>query len=323
MAAEDGMRSVVSRLPALTAFVVFVLFCLATGARHRGFLQPDVFWNILRDNSFLGVVALGEAIVILSGGIDLSVGAVIGLTTVGMSSLVGAHVHPVLAMAICMAGGAALGAIMGAIISVFRVPPFLVTLAGLFFARGIGYLISTESTGIEHSLYTRLAETPWIAPAIFGLVLVGGHYLLHFRPFGRSIYALGGNETSALLMGLRTERARIGVYAISGFCAALAGILYTFYTVSGDPNAGVTLELDAITAVVIGGTLLTGGSGGLIGTAIGVLLLGAIKTSLTYEENVSSWWARIIVGGLLLVFLLAQKAVERGVLRLIGKTTKH
>jgi len=315
------MKTLASRLPTLTAFLVFVVFCLATGGRHHEFLSKAVFWDILRNNSFLAVIAIGETIVILSGGIDLSVGGMIGLTSVAMASLIGAHVHPLLAMAICLAGGVLVGGTMGSIISIFDVPPFLVTLAGMFFARGVAYLISSESMVIDQPLYTKLGETQWLAPAVFGLVLIAGHLLLHFRPFGRVIYALGGNEASARLMGLKTDRAKIGVYALSGFCAALGGILYTILIPSGDPNAGVTLELDAITAVVIGGTLLTGGYGSLIGTAIGVMLLGAIQTSLTYEDNISSWWTRIIVGVLLLVFLLIQKVVEGGVLKVFAKRT--
>jgi simple sugar transport system permease protein len=305
-------------MPVFTAFVVFVAFSLVTGARHHEFLQPSVFWNILRDNAFLGIIAVGEAFVILSGGIDLSVGAVLGFTSVAMAALIGAHVHPLLAMLICLSAGAAFGGAMGKIISFFDVPPFLVTLAGLFFARGIAYVVSTESSVISHPLYDRLADTTWLAPALFGVVLLVGHYLLHFRPFGRSVYAVGGNEQSAVLMGVRADRTKTALYALSGFCAALGGIVYTFYTVSGDSSAGVTLELDAITAVVIGGTLLTGGYGSLVGTAIGVMLLGAVQSAITYENNISSWWTRIIVGGLLLMFLLIQKGVEKGVLNLFA-----
>ncbi|AIE84647.1 inner-membrane translocator [Fimbriimonas ginsengisoli Gsoil 348] len=306
-------------MPVVTAFLVFALFCGITGSRHHEFLQPNVFWNILRDNAFLGIVAVGEAFVILSGGIDLSVGAMIGLTSVSMAALIGAHVHPLLAMGICLAGGTTFGGVMGKVISYFEVPPFLVTLAGLFFARGFAYLVSTESTVISHPLYNKIADTEWISPLLFGLVLIVGHYLLHFRPFGRAVYAIGGNEQSASLMGSRTERTKTQIYALSGFCAALGGIVYTFYTVSGDSTAGVTLELDAITAVVIGGTLLTGGYGSLVGTALGVLLLGAIQTAITYENNISSWWTRIIVGGLLLMFLLIQKAVEKGAAALVAR----
>ncbi|MGV3614716.1 MAG: ABC transporter permease subunit [Fimbriimonas sp.] len=309
------MKAIVSRLPVVTALVVFILFCGATGLRHPNFLQPDVFWNILRDNAFLGIAAVGATYVILTGGIDLSVGAVIGLTSVSVSAMIAKGVHPVIAIAICLAGGAAFGATMGKIIVAFEVPPFLVTLAGLFMARGLAYLVSTDSSVISHPFYDAIANTTWAGPVLFLVVVLVGHLLLHFRPFGRTVYALGGNEASATLMGLQGGRTKVATYALAGFCSALGGIAYTFYTVSGDPNAAVTLELDAITAVVVGGTLLTGGYGSLIGTVIGVLLLGAIQTAITYEDNISSWWTRIVVGGLLLIFLVVQKVVEKGVLR--------
>jgi simple sugar transport system permease protein len=313
------MKRIAAHLPVITALSVLTLFCIASGLRHPGFLDKGVFWNILRDNAFLGIVAAGQTLVILSGGIDLSVGAVLGLTTVSMSGLIAAGVHPVVAMAICLVGGSLFGGAMGKIIQFFQVPAFLVTLAGMFLARGIAYLVSTDASVISHPFYDHLASLAWLAPLVFGLVMLSGHFLLNYRPFGRTIYAIGGNETSANLMGLNTGLAKVQIYALSGFCAALGGIAYTLYTVSGDPNAGVTLELDAITAVVIGGTLLSGGTGSLVGTFIGVVLLGAIQTALTFEDNVSSWWSRIIVGGLLLLFLLVQKGVEKGALRWLAR----
>lgn len=309
------MKAIVSRLPVVTALVVFVLFCIVSGMRHSNFLQVDVFWNILRDNAFLGIAAIGATYVILTGGIDLSVGAVIALTSVAVAALVAKGVHPVLAILICLAGGTAFGGAMGKIIVVFEVPPFLVTLAGLFMARGLAYLISTESATIAHPFFNAIADMTWAGPALFLVVVVVGHVLLHFRPFGRTVFALGGNEASATLMGLRGGKTKTAVYALAGFCSALGGIAYTFYTLSGDPTAAVSLELDTITAVVVGGTLLTGGYGSLIGTVIGVMMIGAIQTAITYEDNLSSWWTKIVIGGLLLVFLLVQKVVEKGVLK--------
>lgn len=309
------MKAIVSRLPVVTALVVFVLFCIASGMRHSNFLQTDVFWNILRDNAFLGIAAIGATYVILTGGIDLSVGAVIALTSVAAAALVGKGVHPILAILICLAGGTAFGGAMGKIIVVFEVPPFLVTLAGLFMARGLAYLISTESATINHPFFNAIADMTWAGPLLFLLVVVIGHVLLHFRPFGRTVFALGGNEASATLMGLQGGKTKTAVYALAGFCSALGGVAYTFYTLSGDPTAAVSLELDTITAVVVGGTLLTGGYGSLIGTVIGVMMIGAIQTAITYEDNLSSWWTKIVIGGLLLVFLLVQKVVEKGVLR--------
>jgi simple sugar transport system permease protein len=310
------MKAIMSRLPVVTALVVFVLFCVVSGMRHSNFLQVDVFSNILLDSSFLGIAAVGATFVILTGGIDLSVGAVIALTSVAAAALVGKGVHPVLAILICLAGGTAFGGAMGKIIVAFEVPPFLVTLAGLFMARGLAYLISTESAVVSNKLFDSVAEQMrWVGPTLFLATAFVGHLFLHFRPFGRTVYALGGNEASATLMGLKGGRTKAGVYAVAGFCSALGGIAYTFYTLSGDPTAAVSLELDTITAVVVGGTLLTGGYGSLIGTVIGVMMIGAIQTAITYEDNLSSWWTKIIIGGLLLVFLLVQKVVEKGVLR--------
>jgi galactofuranose transport system permease protein len=317
------MRRLLANLPVLTAFTVLVLFSVAVGLRHPGFLSKDVFLNILRDNAFLGIVAAGETFVILSGGIDLSVGAIVGLTTVCVSWLITAGVHPLVAILICLAGGTLFGATMGKIVSSFKVPAFLVTLAGMFLARGLAYLVSTDASVISHPLYDQMAGTWWLAPALFAAVILIGHYILNFRQFGRTVYAVGGSETASVLMGLNPGSCKVGIYAISGFCAALGGVAYTLYTISGDPNAAVTLELDAITSVVIGGTLLSGGYGSLAGTVIGVLILGAIQTALTYEDNVSSWWSKIIVGGLLLLFLLIQKAVEKGVLRLFNRRNRR
>lgn len=312
-----------SRIPVLTALGVFVLFCVAAGLRHPKFLQTGVFWDILRDNAFLGIVAIGETFVILSGGIDLSVGSMIGLTSVCVAAMVHGGMHPILAILIALAIGTAFGGAMGKIVAFFEIPPFLVTLAGLFLARGVGYLISTEATTISHPLYDKLSETQWVTPAIFAAVFLAGHYLLHFRPFGRTVFAIGGSEASTNLMGLEAGRTKTWLYALSGFCAALGGVVYTFGTASGDPNAGVTLELDAITAVVVGGTLLTGGYGSLVGTFIGVMLLGAINSAINFEDNLSSWWTRIIIGVLLLIFLLVQKAVEKGILsRAAAKTAR-
>ncbi len=139
------------------------------------------------------------------------------------------------------------------------------------------------------------------------LVLLAAFVVLHRTRLGRNVYALGGNEQSALLMGLPVARTKIAVYAISGFCSALGGVLLTFYMLSGYGLHAVGLELDAIAATVIGGTLLTGGSGFVLGTALGVMVLGLIQTVISFQGTLSSWWTRIVIGGLLLVFILLQR----------------
>jgi simple sugar transport system permease protein len=144
---------------------------------------------------------------------------------------------------------------------------------------------------------------------IFLVTLGAGIYLAHFTPFGRNVYALGGNEQSAVLMGLPVARTKVLVYALSGFCAALGGVVYSLYTVSGDPRAGIALELDAIAAVVIGGTLLTGGVGWVIGTLLGVLILGIIQTAINFEGTLNAGWTRVAVGLLLFAFIALQRLI--------------
>jgi galactofuranose transport system permease protein len=279
--------------------------------------------NLFADNAFLGIAAVGMTLVIFSGGIDLSVGAVVGFTSILTATLVsGRGVHPALAWAFAIFLGAGLGAAMGTLIHVFRLPAFLITLAGMFLARGAGFWLNTESVGIQHRWYDGLANfdfaigesihVPAAAFILIGTVLVG-YIVAHHMRFGRTLLALGGNEQSALLMGLPVGAAKIGVYTLNGACAALAGIVATIYTGSGNPSMGMGLELDAIAVVVIGGTLLAGGRGHVAGTLLGVLIFGTIQAAILFDGRLSSWWMRIVVGALLLVFILLQRFLVRGV----------
>jgi simple sugar transport system permease protein len=155
-----------------------------------------------------------------------------------------------------------------------------------------------------------LAERTWLPfSAILLLILLAlGMYIARYTRFGRTVYAIGGNEQSAVLMGLPVSRAKVGVYALSGFCGALGGIVLAIYTSSGNAVAGTGLELDAIAAVVIGGTMLTGGYGSIFGTLLGLLIFAILQTAITFDGNLSSWWAKIVTGGLLLAFILMQRA---------------
>jgi simple sugar transport system permease protein len=287
---------------------------------YTGFLSPQVFLNLLIDNAFLCIVAVGMTFVILSGGIDLSVGSVVALTTMVSAALVERHGwHPLLVMPLVLAMGTAFGALMGLLIQRFRLQPFLVTLAGMFLARGLCYLISIDSISIGHSMYAEVSQlrvpvgfdASLSVGALIALAVVAvAMWLAHFTQFGRTVYAIGGNETSALLMGLPVPRTLVGVYAFSGFCSALGGVVFTFYMLSGYGLHAVGLELDAIAAVVIGGTLLSGGVGTVIGTLFGVMTLGLIQTLIMFDGTLSSWWTRIVIGALLLAFCLLQRVFE-------------
>ena len=141
--------------------------------------------------------------------------------------------------------------------------------------------------------------------------LAGAIYVAHFTRFGRNVYAIGGNERSALLMGLPVARTKVGVYALSGFCSALGGVVFTLYVLSGYGLQAQGMELDAIAATVIGGTLLTGGVGYVIGSVFGVGILGTIQVLITFDGTLSSWWTRIVIGALLCVFCVLQRVIER------------
>ncbi|MFF7048723.1 galactofuranose ABC transporter, permease protein YjfF [Streptomyces griseorubiginosus] len=308
------------RLPVLVTAGLFLVMYVAGLSRYQnyGFGEPQVFLNLFIDNSYLLVAAVGATFVIMSGGIDLSVGSVIGFTTMLTAWLVQDVGLPLLLVVpISLSVGAFGGFLMGYVIHNFEIQPFIVTLAGLFLFRGLCLVISKESIAISDSAVSSLAETritlgvgELSIGAVVALVVLGvAFYVLHYTRFGRRVYAIGGNEQSALLMGLPLGGTKIAVYTMSGFCSALAGLLFMLYIQSGDPLHAVGMELDAIAAVVIGGTLLTGGSGYVLGTLFGVLVLGLIKSIIQFEGTLSSWWTKIATGVLLCAFILVQRAM--------------
>ena len=304
-------------IPMLATIAVFLLIYLAGSVMYTNFFSLRVFTNLFIDNAFVGVIAIGMTFVIISGGIDLSVGSVVAFTGILAAKLMhDFDVHPILAFSICLCLGALFGMVMGVLIHFFELPPFLVTLVGMFLARGLAFLVSLNALPIKHPFVDSIIDfgiplgfRTWL-PAIaiiFIAVTLAGIYLQHYTRFGRNTYALGSNEQSAILMGLPVGRTKILVYTLNGLLSALAGIVYSLYTSSGYPLACVGLELDVIAAVVIGGTLLSGGAGYIGGTLIGVLILGLIQTFITFQGTLSSWWTKIVIGVLLFIFILLQR----------------
>jgi simple sugar transport system permease protein len=320
LAAAGPWRPQQRHVPVLATLA---LLCVMYGAgvlRYDGFSDTQVVLNVFVDNAFLLVVGVGMTFVILTGGIDLSVGAVVALSTMLSSSLLEERGWPAyLVLPLVLLIGALLGTGMGAIIHYFEIQPFIVTLAGMFLARGLCYTISTSSIPITDPFWTSMAQHRFrfggffvSTSVVIALVVVAvAAYVLAYTRLGRNTYAIGGNPNSALLMGLPVARTRIAVYAISGLCSALGGVLLSFYMLSGYGLHAVGMELDAIAAVVIGGTLLTGGSGYLLGTVLGVLVLGLIQTIITFQGTLSSWWTKIVIGVLLFAFILLQRTVTR------------
>jgi len=305
------------RLPVVvTGTLLAVMFGYGS---YRYSFDAQVLPNLFINNSYLIVVAVGATFVILSGGIDLSIGSLVGFSAVLTGLLVtNVRLPFALAAVIVLAVGAFGGLLMGGMIHYFRVQPFIATLAGLFLFRGLSLMLTKQSIPINDETVASVAQYHLTLPgqtflsvgAAVGLVMVAiAVFVLHFTRFGRQVYAIGGNEQSALLMGLPVARAKILVYVVSGFCSALGGLVFVLYIQSGDPRAAIGMELDAIAAVVIGGTLLTGGTGYVIGSLLGVLMIGLIKTIISSEGTFSSWWIKIFTGGLLLLFILLQRVV--------------
>jgi simple sugar transport system permease protein len=307
-------------LPVLATFVLFVAMFAVGSARYDGFFSLQVLLNLFIDNAYLLVLAVGMTFVIITGGIDLSVGSVVALSGVLAAKLLSVGWSAAAVLVVVLLVGTSLGLAMGLVIHYLELQPFVVTLAGMFLARGLCYVISVESIPIRDPLFTAIAQgtvslpdDTFVSPSVVVAVLVVlvGAYLLHATRFGRTVYAVGGNQQSAELMGVRVGRTKVAVYGISGLCSAIGGLLFAFYSLSGYSLSAVGTELDAIAATVIGGTLLSGGVGMVIGSVLGVLVLGLIQTFISFEGTLSSWWTRIVIGALLLVFVVLQRFLVR------------
>jgi galactofuranose transport system permease protein len=308
---------------ALLFAVVYILGALSFPAMRDG----QAFFNLLITTPFLLISVVGETFVIISGGIDLSVSGVIALTTVASAALLQAGWDPWLVMPLMLLMGVSIGAIMGFFITYLKVQPFIATLAGMWFARGLCYLISDSEIRIYNPTYRLLTGTKILIPGLADpvtkkgdyitvlvvvalVILAAGMYIAQYTRFGRTVYAIGGNnganEQSARLMGLPVNRTKVTVYMLNGFCSALAGIAYSIYVGSGHGTHATGLELTVIAAVVIGGTALTGGEGYLLGALFGVLITALIQSIIQFNGQLSSWWTSIVIGGLMLVFIGVQ-----------------
>lgn len=306
-------------LPLIATIVIFVVSYAACAAQYPNILSTRVIGNLLTDNAFLGIAAVGMTFVILSGGIDLSIGSVIAFTGIFLAVLLqNTGIHPLAAFALVLLITTLFGAIMGAIIHYLEMPAFIVTLAGMFLARGMAFVLSVDSIPIKHPFYATMKTFYYKLPGGGRITLIGGLMLLVFAAgiliaqrtrFGTNVYALGGGAQTSALMGVPVGRTTMMIYGLSGFLAGLSGIVYSLYTSAGYSLATVGVELDAIAAVVIGGTLLTGGAGFVGGTLVGVLIQGLIQTYITFDGSLSSWWTKILIGALLFAFIVMQKAI--------------
>jgi ribose/xylose/arabinose/galactoside ABC-type transport system permease subunit len=303
------LRRHASLMPTLSAVVILIALLIGARVRFANFLSPGNLSALLLDNAYL-------TLVIITGGIDLSVGSVMAFTGILCASLLAQGLPAFLVVPIMLAGGALIGLLIGVLVQYFNVQPFIASLAGLFLARGLAFVVSLSSIRVEDPAILWLQRTRWsvggwyITPTgIIALLVVAiAFFVMHWTRFGRTVYAIGGSEQSARLMGLDVARTKILVYVISGVCGGLAGLLLTAYSGAGYPRNGIGTELDAIAAVVIGGTLLTGGTGYVLGSLIGVLVYGTIKKLISFMGAEQSWM-QIIIGALLLVFIVVQRLI--------------
>ena len=310
-------------LLALTAYAIGAYFFV-------GMRNPQVFFNLFRNSSHLLISGVGMTFVILTGGIDLSVSGVVALTTVASAVLLREGWNPWVVILLMLTMGMSLGAIMGSFITYLKVQPFIATLAGMWFARGMCFFISDNAVTIDNHTFQIIGKTKLLIPGLMELsvqqgnpapyitipvvvaflVLFAAIYIAQYTRFGRTVYAIGGNEgrneQSARLMGLPVNRTKMLVYTFNGLCSALAGLSFALFVESGHGLYAPGLELEVIASVVMGGTMLSGGAGYVFGTLFGVLVLAVTQVLIQFIGSLSSWWTKIVIGVLTLTFIGVQ-----------------
>lgn len=296
--------------------------------QRQGFANVQTFMNMLIDNAALIIAAAGATMVIITGGIDISIGSVIGVVCMMLAYMMQVlEMNVWVSIGIVLVFGLAFGFLQGFLIAYFKIQPFVVTLAGLFFCRGLTAMISVNQIAItSNETFLNMATKniylpfgavvnkhgvklfPFIHPSVLIalVILLIVWYMLRYTRFGRSVFAIGGNEHSAMLMGLNVRRTKLRVYAINGFLSAMAGFVFCLNTTSGFVEQARGYEIEVIASTVIGGTLLTGGFGTAIGSFFGVLIKAIIETYIRCNGTLSSWWNKIVLAAMLCFVIVLQ-----------------
>lgn len=314
----------------IITIVLFVAMYLAGIIifNSKGFAKPQVFLNLFISNAGLIVIAAGMTMVMITGGIDISVGSVVALACMMLAWMMEIKgMGAVSALIIVLIMGLVFGLVQGYLIAYLKLQPFIVTLAGMFFARGMTAIISQDMISIKNEQFLQWAKSkinitflggavnkkgvvnyPFIYPSVIIalVILVLVFVVLKYTKFGRTVYAIGGSEQSALMMGINVRRTKLYVYVINGFLCALGGFLFCLNTCAGFVEQAKGFEMEAIASAVIGGTLLTGGVGNVFGSLFGVLIKGTIETFITFQGTLSSWWTKITIAALLAFFIILQ-----------------
>lgn len=312
----------------VTIVLFFVLYIAGMVIfQSKGFGKPQVFLNLFISNAGLIIAAVGMTMVLITAGIDISIGSVIAMTCMMLAWMMEKHsISAGLSIIIVLIVGIVFGLIQGFLVSYLNIQPFIVTLAGMFFARGMTAIISDEMITIQNKTFLAIANAkiyipfistttkrgkimhPYIYPSVLIAIaiLVIMFIILKYTKFGRSVYAIGGSEQSALLMGLNVRRIKLKVYMVNGFLASLAGFVFCLNSCGGFVEQARGFEMEAIASAVIGGTLLTGGVGNVIGSLFGVMIKGTIESLITFQGTLSSWWTKIAIAALLCIFIILQ-----------------
>ncbi|KEF39746.1 ribose ABC transporter membrane protein [Schinkia azotoformans MEV2011] len=291
----------------------FALLTIILSILSPNFLSLDNILNILRQVSINALIAFGMTFVILTGGIDLSVGSMLALSAALTAGFMAGGMDPILAMLIGLLAGALMGAFNGFVITKGKVAPFIATLATMTIFRGLA-LVYTEGrpiTGLSKDLSFELMGRGYFfgipVPVIWMLISYAIlYFILKKTTFGRRVYAIGGNEEASILSGIKVDQVKIWVYSITGLLSALAGIILTSRLNSAQPTAGTAYELDAIAAVVLGGTSLSGGRGWIFGTLVGALIIGVLNNGLNLLD-VSSFYQQVVKGGVILLAVILDR----------------
>lgn len=314
----------------ITVVVFFVMYIGAILFQGKGFLKPQTFFNILNANASLIILSCGMSIVMITGGIDISVGGVTALVSMCCAVYLDYHQGNVfVSMLIALAIGLAFGAVQGYLVAYLDIQPFIVTLAGMFFARGMTTIVNSAPFNVANEAFVALKETRVIVPGMGSVNKLGKYVnayveigvvvalitvivlfcVLRWTKLGRSFYAVGGNRQSALMLGINVKRTRFLSHLICGLLAGIGGFVYFLHVGSGSASHASGMEMNAIASSIIGGTMLTGGVGNIIGTFFGVLSLSTIQNIVSSAGLDQAWWTGITIAAMLCLFLVVQSVV--------------
>ena len=324
----------------ITIVVFFVMYIGAVVFQGEGFLKPQTFFNILNANAALIITSVGMSIVMICGGIDISVGGVVALVSMCCAVYLDFHNGSIIgAIGIALAIGLAFGLVQGFLVAYLDIQPFIVTLAGMFFARGMTTIVNTAPFNVENEAFVKLKDTRVIVPG-FGSVNRLGNYVnayveigvivallvviiffvvLRWTKLGRSFYAVGGNAQSALMLGINVKLTKFLSHLICGILAGIGGFVYFLHVGSGSASHASGMEMNAIASSIIGGTMLTGGVGNIAGTLFGVLSLATIQNIVSSAGLDQAWWTGITIAAMLCLFLVIQSVVMARKKKLLSK----